>query len=100
MQIFVFVDTDDGGTTITLDVQPSDRIDYVKAMIHRECDLTADEHVLLFRGDYVEDHRELSEYNIQEQSTLHMVRRLREYIESTTSSEDHDEENHHPTCGS
>lgn len=65
------------GKSIAIDVEAADNIASVKAKIAEKEGVPADQQRLIFGGKQLEDNMTLQEYNIADNSVLHMVLRLR-----------------------
>ena len=73
MQIFIEIKVATGDEIITLEVEPTDRIEDIKVMIYDKKGILPADQKLIFANKQLEDGNTLQDYSIQKDSTLRLV---------------------------
>ena len=66
------------GENITLETEPNETIKKLKEKIEPLENISVDNQRLIFAGKELEDNKTLSDYNIQKESTIHLVRKIKQ----------------------
>ena len=77
MQIFIKLVT---GESVPLNVEQSHSVDHVKKLLEDATSIEADEQIFSFGELSLENGHFLSEYNVQHESTIHLVIHLFLYV--------------------
>lgn len=65
------------GKTLSVDVEPDESIETLKAKIQAKEGISPDQQRVVFEGKQLDSTKSISDYGIEEDSTLHLVLRLR-----------------------
>ncbi len=74
MQVFVKTLT---GKTISVDVEPDESVESLKSKIQEKEGIPPDQQRIIFGGKQLDSMKSLSDYEIDDDSTVHLVLRLR-----------------------